>query len=122
MSDATNAVLSEEEQQILDSEAARYHFGACICGRLPDLRANLGSDNYMACSVCQTFWCVGSNLFSDWRVETEEIWARNRAMLAGYTEIESTIPDWALQRMKNFRGVIPFSVSARNVGNTEGCQ
>ncbi len=64
------------------------HFGDCPkCGR-HDGYLNIGRDHWFVCHKHKVKWCVGSNLFSDWREESKETWAQNEKLLAGYGEIE----------------------------------
>jgi hypothetical protein len=68
------------------------HFGACpSCGQC-DLSLNIGRNHWHACTVHKVRWCIGSNLFSSWREETEETWRVNAERLAGFTEIEPIYP------------------------------
>jgi hypothetical protein len=69
-------------------EVANYFGGCPTCGRT-DGYLNVRRSNVFVCHTHKTAWCVGNNLFSDWRDETEEIWERNAALLAQYTEVES---------------------------------
>ena len=50
---------------------------------------NVGKLHYFVCDTHKTKWWVGSNLFSCWRRQDEEIWERNRVMLEEYCEVES---------------------------------
>ena len=62
--------------------------GGCPrCGEIHQY-LNLGRDHWGICHTHKTKWCLGRHLFSSWRNETEEDWARNRARLASYTTIE----------------------------------
>ena len=64
------------------------HFGLCpVCHRT-DGHLNIGRSHVYVCHVHKNRWPVGSNLFSDWRKESEETWDRNAELLAGYTEVE----------------------------------
>ena len=40
------------------------------------------------CDACKTTWNVGSNLFSQWRYESEEIWLKKRRVAFSYKEVE----------------------------------
>ena len=62
--------------------------GGCPdCGKLEQY-LNVGREHWGFCDTHKTKWCIGSNLFSCWRNETEEDWAKNRAQLAPYKTIE----------------------------------
>jgi len=49
---------------------------------------NIGRGHFVACDSCRTFLHVGSNLMSNWREETEDIWRRNSQSISGYRFIE----------------------------------
>ena len=56
------------------------------CGR-NDGYINVESDHFIVCEEHPVYWYVGSNLFSDWRDETEEEWQRSRQKLEGRTRV-----------------------------------
>ena len=64
-----------------------YHFGACYCGNTGDC-FNVGRSHWYCCDKCKTVWYVGSNLFSGWREENQEIWDKNVKEHAQYEEID----------------------------------
>ncbi len=67
-------------------------FGGCpYCGGY-DIYLDIGRDHWMVCRTHQVKWCIGSNLFSSWRNQTEEQWLRNTYELAGYREVEPILP------------------------------
>jgi hypothetical protein len=48
------------------------HFGGCPeCGD-NDGFINVGRSHWMICKAHKVKWCVGSNLFSSWRGQTED--------------------------------------------------
>jgi len=48
------------------------YFGGCpTCGK-SDGYLNAGKSHRFYCSEHKTSWCIGSNLFNDWKDETEE--------------------------------------------------
>lgn len=49
---------------------------------------NFRSDHWFTCDVHMTRWSPGSNLFSDWRDETEADWSRNARDLGRYRKVE----------------------------------
>lgn len=66
------------------------YFGGCPhCGQT-DGCANVGRSHWFFCSTHETKWCIGSNLFSSWRNETEEEQRRAYAKigLGEFTEVE----------------------------------
>jgi hypothetical protein len=48
------------------------YFGVCPICRTADGYANVGRSHWFFCQEHQKKWCAGSNIFSDWRQETEE--------------------------------------------------
>lgn len=64
------------------------YFGGCPeCGG-DNGYFNIGRDHYVHCQAHKTVWCIGSNLFSSWREETESDWQNNREKFADYTPVE----------------------------------
>jgi hypothetical protein len=66
------------------------YFGGCPkCGGT-DGYVNVGRNHWFICVEHKTKWCVGSNLFSAWRFETEEeqrhLW--DSLGLDDFTEVE----------------------------------
>ena len=74
-----------------------YNFGACRCGLPAWWGYNVGRDHWFYCDECRTRWVVGSNLFGNWREETEADWAANRKRYGDYTKIEVHFPEWVLE-------------------------
>ena len=69
-------------------------FGGCPrCGRTKGYM-NIGRAHWLFCDRHMLKWCVGNNLFSTWRDETEEDWRRNWEKLQGYSVFEGTSPRW----------------------------
>lgn len=72
------------------------YFGGCpVCGEYTDC-LNVNRDHWMVCEKHRTRWCIGSNLFSSWRHENEDIWKRNRETLDGYTNVDPVTPDLSI--------------------------
>jgi hypothetical protein len=70
-----------------------HYFGGCPqCGET-DGFVNVGRAHWFTCDEHRTAWCIGSNLFSGWREETDEIWDKNAEKLKGYTVVEPIYPD-----------------------------
>jgi len=65
-----------------------YYFGACYCGN-EGYYFNVNRNHWFCCERCKTRWWAGSNLFSDWRDENEEIWKANIEKYKDYEEIQS---------------------------------
>ena len=63
------------------------HFGNCsVCGEYDEV-LNVNRNHHFVCHKHKKRWNVGSNLFSGWRDETEEIWKKNCKTLEHYEEI-----------------------------------
>jgi hypothetical protein len=48
------------------------YFGVCPDCNKTDGYTNIGAGHWFFCKEHKTRWCIGSNLFSSWRDETEE--------------------------------------------------
>ena len=85
---------SSDPRNSLVGDYRSYYFGACECG-LPAYRMfNYGRAHWYYCDDCKTRWCVGENLFSGWRDESEEDWERNRERFEDYRTIAGDRPKW----------------------------
>lgn len=83
-SEVEKVELRDWDDEIVETEE---YFGGCPeCGRT-DGFLNVGRSHWFICKQHKTKWCVGSNLFSSWRYESEVDWERNRARLASYRKI-----------------------------------
>ena len=81
--------MSTEVMTDAEKRASEHYFGGCPeCGG-NDGFVNIGKLHYFVCDTHKTKWWVGSNLFSCWRRQDEEIWEQNFAMLAEYREVEA---------------------------------
>ena len=68
------------------------YFGGCPqCGKCAGT-LNIGRVHWCACDEHRTKWCIGENLFSAWRNESEEVWQRNAEILAGYEDVNPVYP------------------------------
>jgi len=65
----------------------QYYFGACYCGKTSGY-FNIGRNHWFCCNDCKTRWCIGNNLFSSWRSESEDEWKENIERYKDYKEIE----------------------------------
>jgi hypothetical protein len=63
--------LKAEAISKLGFEVTEYFGGCPECGS-QDGYLNIGQSHWVFCEKHQTRWCIGSNLFSSWRDETEE--------------------------------------------------
>ena len=69
------------------------YFGGCPeCGDTSGY-LNIGREHWFVCDKHKTKWCIGENLFSGWRDETEAEWERNSDKLAGYNKVDPVSPD-----------------------------
>lgn len=68
------------------------YFGGCpTCGKT-DGYLNIGRDHWFVCDAHSAKWCIGSNLFSSWREQSEASWQENAKKLAGYQEVAPIYP------------------------------
>ena len=79
----------------LEPKKPRYaesEFGGCPhCGR-DDGYLNVEREHWFVCHEHKTKWRAGSNLFSSWHEEDEEVWQRNRFRLAEFMAVDSIPP------------------------------
>ena len=79
----------------LEPKKPRYaasQFGGCPhCGQ-HDGYLNIDREHWFRCDRHKTKWRFGSNLFSGWREEGEEVWQRNRFKLAEYMTVNPMPP------------------------------
>ena len=70
-------------------------FGGCpICHGVDNIW-NVGRDHWSVCHRHKTKWNLGSNIFSSWRDESEEVWLKNEYRLANYRTVEPYFdPRW----------------------------
>jgi hypothetical protein len=81
--------MMDEAQVIaeLGFEVEDYFGGCPECGKW-DRLLNVGRDHWPVCFEHKNRWCVGSNLFSSWREETETDWERNKRLLLDCVSVE----------------------------------
>jgi hypothetical protein len=75
--------MSEED---IRAKVTNYFGGCPECGG-DDGYLNYRRNHYFICKAHKTSWHIGSNLFSDWRYETEDDWKRNAELLDGFREV-----------------------------------
>ena len=69
------------------------YFGGCPhCGGC-DRYMNVERDHWCVCDGHKTKWCIGSNLFSSWRDESEDVWRENEYRLANYMMVKPIYPE-----------------------------
>jgi hypothetical protein len=66
----------------------RTEFDCPKCGCCSNI-ANVGRVHWGLCKSCGIRWCIGENLFSGWREESEADWERNRRELAAYRQVRA---------------------------------
>jgi hypothetical protein len=67
-------------------------FGVCpTCGS-NDGHVNLGSVHWFICHEHKVRWVWDSDMFEEWKYETEEKWEHNRSWLLTYRKITPFIP------------------------------
>jgi len=90
------------------------HFddGCPACGSIGRKFLNIGRDHWKYSEKHGLKWNIGSNIFSSWREETEDDWARNEEVLMRCREVELYCPRLPLrtraQRLwQNLMGTTP---------------
>jgi hypothetical protein len=68
------------------------YFGVCPICRMQNGYLNDGRVHWFVCNTHMTKWCVGSNLFSSWRDETEEQHFAQVDKLTRYREVKEFHP------------------------------
>jgi len=80
-------VRRESRRRQILKEDKLGQLGHCsVCGG-NDGQFNIKRLNYFFCKKHKKFWCVGENIISDWRDETEHLWRKNKKKFAKYEEI-----------------------------------
>lgn len=82
--------VKQNEAEILSADIECLNDGCGLCPdcRKPGMLLNVERDHFCYCDEHKTFWHIGSNLFSAWRHETEEIWEANKEKLKDYEEVK----------------------------------
>ena len=74
------------------TQHAESYYGGCPhCGK-HDGHLNVEREHWFRCDHHKTKWRFGSNLFSDWREDGEEVWQQNRFKLAEYMTVDPMPP------------------------------
>jgi hypothetical protein len=69
------------------------YFGGCPeCGG-SDFYFNIQRDHYCTCDKHKTVWYIGSNLFSAWQDESDEIWQGNKIRYSNYRSVKPIFPE-----------------------------
>ena len=69
-----------------------YEGGCPECGKNSGM-LNVERTHYCVCETHEVYWCVGGNLYSGWRRESEATWHKNAALLDTYREVEPIFPE-----------------------------
>jgi hypothetical protein len=69
--------------------AGDSYFGVCPHCLHTDGYTNIGPNHLGVCDTHQVYWYIGSNLFSSWKDENEEIWAANRKHIENYGRVQA---------------------------------
>ena len=75
-----------------DTAITEHYFGGCPCCGNADNYLNDGPEHWFICHRHKTKWRAGSNLFSGWRDEIEEVWRLNRFRLTEYMTVKAVTP------------------------------
>ena len=84
------AMTIHDDDERKAQQAFDDHFGTCPRCHKSDGYINVSSTHFFVCHEHKLKWCVGSNLFSSWREQTEQ---EQRAIydrfgIGGYREID----------------------------------
>lgn len=69
------------------------YFGGCPICKRNDGYMNYHRAHWFFCKTHKTTWCMGSNLFSSWRFESEADWKENARVLKTYKVVEPVLPE-----------------------------
>jgi hypothetical protein len=94
-----------------------HHLGGCPeCGR-NDACLNVRADHYCVCDVHRVYWPAGSNLFPEWRSETDQRWRANRKLINSYRRVEPLPVDAPIPNRPTSSAVVDmFEWQARKLG------
>jgi len=91
--DAEEALIRFQYKIGTKDEPDHFHgCPQCPESKGPDCFLNVGRSHWAICEEHTTRWCVGANLFSSWRHETEEQWRENHQRLLNYRDVEGPEP------------------------------
>ncbi len=76
-----------------ETAVTTHYFGGCPCCGNSDNYLNDGPEHSFMCHRHKTKWHAGSNLFSGWRDENEEVWRLNRFRLSEYMKVKPVMPE-----------------------------
>jgi hypothetical protein len=63
------------------------YYGHCPFPEHENCYLNIYREHWFYCDKCKIKWYWGSNLFSSWKEENEDVWAKNRKKIKNYEEI-----------------------------------
>ena len=52
---------------------------------------NVGRSHYAVCDKCKDYTWLGSNLMSNWKYESEELWKKNSDLLRKYGQYQKSL-------------------------------
>jgi hypothetical protein len=70
------------------AEPETDYFGVCPTCHKNNGYLNIGRQHWFVCHEHRVTWCVGENLFSSWREQSEETFAENAKRIADYAVVE----------------------------------
>jgi len=83
------------------------YFGMCPICRKNDGYVNVGSSHWFICEEHRVRWCIGANVFSSWRDETESEQRRHCEKIGfdDFTDVKPFYPEIeGVQRLENEGG------------------
>ena len=69
------------------------YFGLCPICRETNGYLNIYKRHWFVCHRHKVKWCVGSNLFSSWKLESESQWKKNYDKIWNYDEVRAIYLD-----------------------------
>jgi hypothetical protein len=88
-----NQAARKEEFDLSGRDRSDAGFGVCPVCKGQDGYLNVERDHWFKCDEHKVRWHVGSNLFTSWHGEDEEIWEKNARILSEYEEVEPVHTD-----------------------------
>jgi len=76
-------------------DSGQEYWRVCPECRRHDGYLNIGRAHWFVCHTHRVKWCVGDNLFSTWKFQTEAHWQQNWARIRSYRAVEPLRSDAA---------------------------
>ena len=60
---------------------------------------NIGREHWGFCDTCRIKWCIGENLFSGWREQSDKVFEENRDFLKNFEDL-TVYSEFEIAQMK----------------------